>query len=131
MLNDLKTKHNSINFEYKTSQSSICFLDTELYIKNNKLWTKHPIALKNSIRYSQVLRVKRTCSTIENFKLYCLKLKQKFIEKGYKSGFLDKHISIVEKLDGNEMLKEKVRENPKQTCIPLTLATAFVQTSVK
>ena len=60
-----------------------------------------------------------------------MKLKQKFIEKGYKSGFLDKHISIVEKLDRNEMLKEKVRENPKQTCIPLTLATAFVQTSVK
>ena len=87
--------------------------------------------MKNSIRYSQVLRVKRTCSTIENFKLYCLKLKLKFIEKGYKSGFLDKHISIVEKLDRNEMLKEKVRENPKQTCIPLTLATAFVQTSVK
>ena len=60
-----------------------------------------------------------------------MKLKQKFIEKGYESDFLDKHISIVEKLDRNEMLKEKVRENAKQTCIPLTLATAFVQTSVK
>ena len=58
--------------------------------------SKHPISLKNSIPYSQVLRVKRTCSTIENFKLYCPELKQKFIEKGYKSDLLDKHVSTVE-----------------------------------
>ena len=30
-------------------------------------------------------------------------------------------MSKVEKLDKNEILKEKVREKPKQTCIPLTL----------
>ena len=48
-------------------------------------------------------------------------LKQKFIEKGYKSDFLDKHVSTAEKLDRNEMLKEKVTEKPKQVCIPLTL----------
>ena len=58
---------------------------------------------------------------IENFKRYCSELKQEFIEKGYKSDLLDKHISTVEKLDRNEMLKEKVREKPKQTCIPLTI----------
>ena len=76
---------------------------------------------KNSIPYSQVLRVKRACSTIENFKLFCSELKQKFIEKGCKSDLLDKHISTVKKLDRNEMLKEKVREKPKQTRISLTL----------
>ena len=38
--NDLNTKHNSIKFEYKISQSSIPFLDTEIYIKNSKLYTK-------------------------------------------------------------------------------------------
>ena len=58
---------------------------------------------------------------IENFKLYCLELIQKFIEKGYKPGVLDKHISTVKKLDRNETLKEKAREKLKQTCIPLTL----------
>ena len=30
-------------------------------------------------------------------------------------------MSKVEKLDKNEILKEKVREKPKQTCIPLKL----------
>ena len=101
--------------EYKISQSSIPFLDTEGYIKNNKLYTKiyrketdiqsflhinseRPISLKNNIPYSQVSRVKRTCSTIENIKFCCSELKQKFIEKGYKSDLLDKHIK---KLDRN------------------------------
>ena len=124
--------------EYKIPQSSILFFDTEVCIKNNKLYTKiyreetdrqnflhinseHLRSLKNSIPYSQVLRVKRTCSTIENFKLYCSEIKQKLIEKGYMSYVLDKHISTVEKLDKNEKLKEKVRKKPKQTCIPLTL----------
>ena len=80
------------------------------------------ISLKNDTPYSEVLRVKRTYSTIENFKFYCTELKQKFIEQEYKSDFhLDKHISRVEKLHRNEMLKEKVWEKQKQTCIPLAL----------
>ena len=67
--------------------------------------SERPIPLKNSIRYSQVLRSKRTCSTIGNFKVYCSELKP--IEKGYKSDLLDKHISAVEKLDRNEMRNVK------------------------
>ena len=87
--------------------------------------SEHPISLKNSIPHSQVLRVKHTCSTIENFKLYCSELKQKFIEKGHKSDLLDKHISTVQKLDRNEMLRKKVREKPKQACIPLPLTLTY------
>ena len=79
------------------------------------------ITTQNTPYYTQILRVKRTCSTIENVKFYCSERKQKYIEKGYKSDLLDKHISTVEKLDRNELLKERVREKPKQTCIQLTL----------
>ena len=39
-LKELNTKHESITFEYKMSKTSITFLDTEVYIKNNKLYTK-------------------------------------------------------------------------------------------
>ena len=114
-LNDLDAKLNSIKLEYKILQSSIPFLDVEVYIKSNKLDTniyrkktgrqnilhinsEHPIWLKSRIPYSQVLRLTCTCSTIENFKLYCSELKEKFIEKGYKYDLLDKYISTVEKL---------------------------------
>ena len=44
-----------------------------------------------------------------------------FIEKGCQSDLLDKHISTSEKLEWNEMLRKRVRENLEQTCIPLTL----------
>ena len=38
-LNDLNTKNNSLKFEYKISQSNIPFLEMEVYLKNNKLYT--------------------------------------------------------------------------------------------
>ena len=39
-LGELNGKHDPIKFEYKISKTSISFLDTEVYIKNNKLFTK-------------------------------------------------------------------------------------------
>ena len=39
--------------------------------------SEHTTSLKNSISYSKVLRVKHTCSTVENFTLYCSELKEK------------------------------------------------------
>ena len=39
-LNELNTKEESSKFEYQISKTSITFLDTEVYIKNNKLYTK-------------------------------------------------------------------------------------------
>ena len=39
-LNELYTKEESSKFEYQISKTSITFLDTEVYIKNNKLHTK-------------------------------------------------------------------------------------------
>ena len=69
-LNELNTKHTSIKFEFKYSRQQIEFLDTLVYIDNNKLQTtlykkptdrqnylhsksEHPYSLKKSIAYSQ------------------------------------------------------------------------------
>ena len=76
-LNELDTKHESIKFEYQISKTSITFLDTKVYIKNSKLYTKiyrkntssntpqhnseHLKYLKISIPYSQALRIKKNC----------------------------------------------------------------------
>ena len=137
-----KTKRNkkdkSIKFEYKISQKSISFLDTEVYIKNNKLYTKiyrkptdrqnflhynseHPKLLKDSIPYSQTLRIKRICSTITDFQYFATELKNKFTDKGCSSNLLDKNISRVKNLDRREILKEKTKTPSTETCIPLTL----------
>ena len=97
-LNDLNTKHNSIKFEYKVSQSSMLFLGMEVYIKSNKLFTniyrkgtdrqnflhvnsEHPMSVKNSIHYSQVLGVKCTCSTIETSGFIAQNLSKSLLRK--------------------------------------------------
>ena len=77
-LNVLKRKCEYFKFEYQVSKTSIIFLYTDIYIKNNKLYIKiykkaelqiflninseHPKSLKASIPYSQALRIKRICS---------------------------------------------------------------------
>ena len=94
VLNELNTKHPSIKFEYEISKERISFLDTEIYIKN-KLHTKifrkktdrqtflninseHPKSLKNSIPYSQALRIKRICSTKKDFDHHLRELREIF-----------------------------------------------------
>ena len=79
-LNELNTKHTSIKFEFKYSRQQIEFLDTlvcklqtTLYKKptdrQNYLHSKpeHPYSLKKTIAYSQALRIKRICSTQNQF----------------------------------------------------------------
>ena len=39
-LNELNTKYKSITYEYQISETNTAFLDTKIYIKNNKLYTK-------------------------------------------------------------------------------------------
>ena len=77
-ISGLNQKHSSIKFDYEMSSTEIPFLDTIVYIDNkNHLQTRlywkttdrqnylhraseHPPPLKDSLAYSQALRIKRT-----------------------------------------------------------------------
>ena len=50
-LNELNIKHPSIKFEYEISKEKISFLDTEIYIKNNKFITKYLERKQTAKRY--------------------------------------------------------------------------------
>ena len=61
-LDELNTKHDSVEFQYKISETSIFFMDTVifLWIQTDRqsflrINTKHPKLLQNSIPYSQAL----------------------------------------------------------------------------
>ena len=107
-LNELNTKHESIKSEYQISKTSITFLDTGVYIKNNKLYIKiyrkqtdrqillnisseHPKFLKTSISYSQVLRIKRICSETADFEHHLQELKERLVNLGYNKISIDQN----------------------------------------
>ena len=98
-LDELNTKHDSIKFEYKILKASISFLDTEVYIKNNKLNTKiytkqinrprllhidpeHPKSLRYSVPYSQALQIQRICAASKDFEVTVRSSKIDFLNKG-------------------------------------------------
>ena len=80
-LNEINKNHHSIKFDFEFSKEKIEFLETLVY-KDHKnrlqatLYKKptnhqdylhaksaYPLSLKNSIPYSEALRIKRVCST--------------------------------------------------------------------
>ena len=96
----LNASHHSIKFDLNYSYSEINFLDTLIYKdENGKLQTKiyrkpsdrpnylhsyseHPISTKNSIIFSQALRIKRICSEESEFKNGCEHLKERLKKRG-------------------------------------------------
>ena len=88
-IKELNEKHKTIKFDFQISPRKIAFLDAMLYKdKNNYIQTtlyrkptyqqaflqtksEHPRSLKNSITYSQALRLKIICSTITEYDKNC------------------------------------------------------------
>ena len=100
---EINKKHPSIKFDQKYSESKIEFLNvlvykdeqqklqTTLFKKNTDrqsyLHAKsdHPVSLKESILCSQILRVKRICSTNSEFECNFKVLQEQFTKRGYES----------------------------------------------
>ena len=110
---------------------------TEVYIKNNKLYTKiyrkkdrqtflninaeHPKSLKSRIPYRQALRIKRICSKTTDFDYHLQELKERLVNQGYNKKSIDQLFSKVKTIDRNELLKEKTHIKEVQNKTPLVL----------
>ena len=131
-------KHESIKFEYQISKTSILFLDTEVYIKNNKLYVKthrkktdrqtflninneHPKFLKTSIPHSQALKIKRICSKTTDFEYHLPELKERLVNQGYNEKYINQQFSKVKTIDRNELLKKKIYDTETEKNNPLVL----------
>ena len=105
-MNELNQKHPSAKFDYKFESKRIEFPDTLVYKdQQNKLQTtifrksidrqnyfntksENPYSLKKSVLYSQVLQIRRICSTFQDHHSHSWKLTELFVDKGYKKMFL-------------------------------------------
>ena len=110
-IKELNEKHKTIKFDFQISPRKIAFLAAMLYKdENNNIPTtlyhkptdqqaflhaksEHPRSLKNSIPYSQALRLKRMCSTSTEFDKNCAIIKQTFLDRQYKEEVLDQQIN--------------------------------------
>jgi len=126
-LQHLNTCHRTIKFTSETSTSEVNFLDTtvkvdhdhtvytDLYCKptdshNYLLYdSAHPKHLKDSLPYSQLLRVKRICKKTEDFERNAITIASHFKRRGYPADIIEEALIKVFRLDRNELL------NPSNT----------------
>lgn len=119
-LND--NTHN-IRLTNQWSTEQIHFLDVNIFRVNDTIQTKvffkptdrnsflpvhsghHPLWLKN-VPKGQIMRVRRNCSALEDFDQQVTVLKNRFMEKGYKSQHLDPIIEEIGALAREQCLRD-------------------------
>ena len=137
-MSELNQKHPSIKFDYKFDCKQIEFLDTLVYIdQQNKLQTtlfrkssdrqnflnaksEHPSSLKKSIPDSQALRIRRICSTFQDYHSHSRKLIEQFFNKGYKKDVVIQQIQKLDQLNRKQLLYQQKRHDKQY--IPLSVA---------
>ena len=80
---------------------------------------EHPYSLKKSIPYSQALRIRRICSTFQEYHSHSRKLIEQFVNKGYKKDVVTQPIQKVDQLDRKQLLHQQKRHD--EQCIPLSV----------
>ena len=136
-IEELNNLHESIKFDVKYSTKSINMLDTTVFIDSlnflrTTLYVKptdrqsylhykseHPTNMKNNIPYSQALRIKRICSSNQDYKKHTNNLKNVFISRGYKEEHVNDQLEKAEKVTRSEALVEKEKAQLKR--IPLVV----------
>ena len=120
--------HPSLKFTYEISDSTLPFLDIKLMIqpgsqtiatsvhyKNTDSHSyllyssSHPNATKRAIPFSQFCRLKRLCSSENDFDLQATKMKQFFRERGYPEELVQQALSKAKRIPREEALTPKTK----------------------
>ena len=127
--------HPALKFTWEISETSINFLDINISVQDNNLATivhykptdshsyllyssSHPSHVKDSIPYSQFLRLRRLCSEDSDFNSKCDETSNFFSESGYPDSILSKALNRVQNVNRESAL-EPASDNEEQ--VPLTL----------
>ena len=116
--------NSSIKFTMEASTKSVNFLDTTVSIVDNQIKTDlyskptdahnyllfssaHPRSCKQSIPYSQFLRVRRICTDISDFDKHVINLGQHFLRRGYPLETIEQAVIKARRLDRPTLLAPK------------------------
>ena len=135
-LEALNNVHESIKFTTNISQTQVNFLDVSIYKDTHGnirtgLYTKptdahlylhytsyHPKHQKNSIPFSQAIRLRRICSTSELLQEATQQLSTNLQQRGYPKEMINQAILKASQLDRNTLLKNTSPQRDKQNIIP-------------
>ena len=130
-VNYLNTYHTTIKYELHYSSTSVNFLDTTVYIKDNKIHTKlyikptdkkqylhysscHPTHVKKAIPYSQALRYRRIIDDDDELKLNLHTLLNKFVNRGYPTEHVNTQINKIFLKTRTETLQYKTQKQKEE-----------------
>ena len=130
----INTLHPTIKFDFAYSRERIDFLDTTVKHLNRKLTTTlytkptdrraylhsksyHPTSTKKAIAFSQASRLRRICTSLEDFWEHANKLKEDLLNRGYRNVDLSREIERAATLERADLLKYKEKSTSNQ--IPL------------
>ena len=134
----LNDSHQSIKFTLESSKTEIPFLDTLVYVEQNKVKTKlykkptdnkqylhfnseHPQHVKKAIPYAQALRYRRIIEDDNILKLELEKLKLNFLNRLYPEDIVDTAIDRATKLNRLEIIKYKNKQAQEWKNIPFVI----------
>lgn len=140
-VNHMNSQLPSIKFTMEYSKESVNFLDTTVSINNDlqcletDLYCKptdshnyllynsaHPKKCKQSIPYSQFLRIKRICSKQTDYDRHIVTLSGHFSRRGYPSQLLEEAAISARRLDRDKLL------GPKDTTVDKPESVVLVTT---
>ena len=137
---EINLVHPTIKFETVYSRKQVNFLDTTVtitpqYTIKTSLYQKptdrhaflhhksyHPSSTKSSLPYSQALRIKRICSSNDDYQTAITALKDQFVARGYNESLVSKEIDKASSKIREDLLKPK---EPVNKPPPLTLVTTY------
>jgi hypothetical protein len=132
----------SIKFTVESSETNVNFLDMKVKVKDQRIHTDlyskptdshsyllydsaHPQRCKDSIPYSQFLRVRRICSSDTDYKDNILVLTCHFMGRGYPMKLLWKAAALVQSLDRDELLEMTAKKKEKTENEKVFLITTY------
>lgn len=126
----VNSKNEHLKFTIASDKEKMNFLDILIVKENNRLKTDlyrkptdrnsilhgesyHPIHLKRNLPISQFNRIRRICSSDDDFMRQGSILKKRFTERGYKESWIDEASTRFENVSQSDCLK-KEKEKKKE-----------------